>query len=217
MNTQQLDRQYVAHTYNRFPLEIAGGKGSTVLGADGREYIDLGSGIAVNIFGLCDEPWQQAVTQQLGKFQHTSNLYYSAPVAQLAQMLCQRTGMSKVFFSNSGLEANECAVKAARKWGCTRKGADYYNIITLKKSFHGRSIAMLAATGQEHYHEQFQPLPGGFLYAEVGDADGLERLIRENPCAAVSRTPSRLPVSVMPKTLPSGRRCSICFTASGRR
>ena len=185
MTTQQLDRQYVEHTYNRFPLEIVGGKGSTVCGADGREYIDLGSGIAVNIFGLCDEPWRQAVTQQLGKFQHTSNLYYSAPVAQLAQMLCQRTGMSKVFFSNSGVEANECAVKAARKWGCTRKGADYYNIITLKKSFHGRSIAMMAATGQEHYHEQFQPLPGGFLYADTGDAEGLERLISENPCAAI--------------------------------
>lgn len=185
MTTQQSDRQYVAHTYNRFPLEIVGGKGSTVYGADGREYIDLGSGIAVNIFGLCDEQWQQAVTQQLGKFQHTSNLYYSAPVAQLAQMLCERTGMSKVFFSNSGLEANECAVKAARKWGCTHKGSDYYNIITLKKSFHGRSIAMLAATGQEHYHEQFQPLPGGFLYADVGDAEGLERLMTENHCAAV--------------------------------
>lgn len=185
MTTQQSDRQYVAHTYNRFPLEIVGGKGSTVYGADGREYIDLGSGIAVNIFGLCDEPWQRAVTQQLGKFQHTSNLYYSAPVAQLAQMLCERTGMSKVFFSNSGLEANECAVKAARKWGCTHKGSDYYNIITLKKSFHGRSIAMLAATGQEHYHEQFQPLPEGFLYADVGDAEGLERLMTENHCAAV--------------------------------
>lgn len=185
MTTQQLDRQYVAHTYNRFPLEITGGKGSTVYGADGREYIDLGSGIAVNIFGLGDEQWQSAVTRQLSKVQHTSNLFYCAPVAQLAQMLCERTGMSKVFFSNSGAEANECAVKAARKWGCTHKGAEYDNIITLKQSFHGRTIAMLAATGQDHYHEQFQPLPGGFLYAEVGDADGLERLIRENPCAAV--------------------------------
>ena len=185
MTTQQLDRQYVAHTYNRFPLEITGGKGSTVYGADGREYIDLGSGIAVNIFGLGDEQWQSAVTRQLSKVQHTSNLFYCAPVAQLAQMLCERTGMSKVFFSNSGAEANECAVKAARKWGCTHKGAEHNNIITLKQSFHGRTIAMLAATGQDHYHEQFQPLPGGFLYAEVGDADGLERLIRENPCAAV--------------------------------
>ena len=180
MTTQQLDRQYVAHTYNRFPLEITGGKGSTVYGADGREYIDLGSGIAVNIFGLGDEQWQSAVTRQLSKVQHTSNLFYCAPVAQLAQMLCERTGMSMVFFSNSGAEANECAVKAARKWGCTHKGAEHNNIITLKQSFHGRTIAMLAATGQDHYHEQFQPLPGGFLYAEVGDADGLERLIREN-------------------------------------
>lgn len=185
MFTEQIDRQYIAHTYRRFPLEITGGKGSTVYGADGREYIDLGSGIAVNIFGLCDEPWQNAVTQQLARFQHTSNLYYSAPAAALAQMLCQRTGMSKVFFSNSGAEANECAVKAARKWGCTHKGSDYYNIITLKKSFHGRTIAMLAATGQESFHQDFQPLPGGFLYTELGDADGLERLIRENHCAAI--------------------------------
>ena len=185
MFTEQIDRQYIAHTYRRFPLEITGGKGSTVYGADGREYIDLGSGIAVNIFGLCDEAWQNAVTQQLAKFQHTSNLYYSAPAAALAQMLCQRTGMSKVFFSNSGAEANECAVKAARKWGCMHKGSDYYNIITLKKSFHGRTIAMLAATGQESFHQDFQPLPGGFLYTELGDADGLERLIRENHCAAI--------------------------------
>lgn len=185
MNTQQLDRQYVAHTYNRFPLEIAGGKGSTVYGADGREYIDLGSGIAVNVFGLGDEAWQNAVTQQLSRVQHTSNLFYSAPVAELAALLCQRTGMSKVFFSNSGAEANECAIKAARKWGCTHKGSDFFNIITLKKSFHGRTIATLAATGQDRFHKDFQPLPGGFLYAEVGDVDGLERLIRENHCAAV--------------------------------
>ena len=122
MFTEQIDRQYIAHTYRRFPLEITGGKGSTVYGADGREYIDLGSGIAVNIFGLCDEAWQNAVTQQLAKFQHTSNLYYSAPAAALAQMLCQRTGMSKVFFSKSGAEANECAIKTARKWGHDHHG-----------------------------------------------------------------------------------------------
>lgn len=185
MNTQQLDRQYVAHTYNRFPLEITGGKGSTVYGADGREYIDLGSGIAVNVFGLGDEAWQNAVTQQLSKVQHTSNLFYSAPVAELAALLCERTGMSKVFFSNSGAEANECAIKAARKWGCTHKGRDCFNIITLNKSFHGRTIATLAATGQERFHKDFQPLPGGFLYAEVGNAAGLERLMQENSCAAV--------------------------------
>lgn len=185
MNTQQLDRQYVAHTYNRFPLEISGGKGSTVYGADGREYIDLGSGIAVNVFGLGDEAWQDAVTQQLAKVQHTSNQFYSAPVAELAALLCERTGMSKVFFSNSGAEANECAIKAARKWGCTHKGSDCFNIITLNRSFHGRTIATLAATGQERFHKDFQPLPGGFLYAEVGDAAGLERLIQENHCAAV--------------------------------
>ena len=185
MNIPELDRRYVAHTYNRFPLEIAGGKGSTVYGSDGKKYIDLGSGIAVNIFGLNDESWKAAVTEQLGKFQHTSNLYASAPAALLAQALCERTGMEKVFFSNSGAEANECAIKVARKWAAKQKGVEYQNIITLKKSFHGRTLATLAATGQEVYHQDYHPLPGGFLYAEVGDRHGLEALAQNHPCAGI--------------------------------
>ncbi len=185
MNIQQLDQQYLAHTYRRFPLEVAGGKGSTVYGTDGREYIDLGSGIAVNIFGLGDVAWKEAVTAQLDKFQHCSNLYYAAPTVHLAQMLCECTGLSKVFFSNSGAEANECAIKVARKWAAATKGKEFYNIITLKKSFHGRTLATLAATGQDVFHQDYQPLPGGFLYAEVGDREGLESLIRDHPCAAL--------------------------------
>ncbi len=185
MNIQQLDAQYLAHTYNRFPLEISGGKGATVYGADGRQYIDLGSGIAVNIFGLADEEWTAAVTAQLGKFAHCSNLYCAEPVAKLAQLLCERTGMSRVFFSNSGAEANECAIKTARKWAAEKKGKEFYNIITLNHSFHGRTIATLAATGQDVFHRDFQPLPAGFLYADAGDREGLERLIRDNPCAAL--------------------------------
>lgn len=185
MNTSELDRRYLAHTYNRFPMELSEGSGSLVRDTDGKTYIDLGSGIAVNIFGLNDEQWKAAVTAQLGKFQHCSNLYYSAPTATLAQILCERTGMSRVFFSNSGAEANECAIKAARKWGAEQKGAEYYNIVTLKHSFHGRTLATLAATGQDVYHKDYQPLPEGFLYATAGDREELERLVKEHKCAAL--------------------------------
>lgn len=185
MNTPALDRRYLAHTYNRFPLELSEGSGSLVRDRDGKTYIDLGSGIAVNIFGLNDEQWKAAVTAQLGKFQHCSNLYYSAPTAELARLLCERTGMSRVFFSNSGAEANECAIKAARKWGAEHKGAEYYNIVTLKHSFHGRTLATLAATGQDVYHKDYQPLPGGFLYATAGDRAELEQLIKAHKCAAL--------------------------------
>ena len=185
MNTSELDRRYLVHTYNRFPMELSEGSGSLVRDTDGKTYIDLGSGIAVNIFGLNDAQWKAAVSAQLGKFQHCSNLYYSAPTATLAQMLCERTGMSRVFFSNSGAEANECAIKAARKWGAEQKGAEYYNIVTLKHSFHGRTLATLAATGQDVYHKDYQPLPEGFLYATAGDRAELERLVKEHKCAAL--------------------------------
>lgn len=185
MLTQTLDQQYLAHTYNRFPLEIVGGKGSLLRGADGREYIDLGSGIGVNIFGMDDDEWRNAVTAQLGRFQHVSNLYYSEPAAKLAQMLCERTGLKRVFFSNSGAESNECAIKAARKWAAGHKGSEYCNIITLRGSFHGRTLGTLAATGQDVFHRDYQPLPGGFLYAQPGECEALERLAAEHPCAAI--------------------------------
>lgn len=198
MNTSELDRRYLAHTYNRFPMEFSEGQGSLVRDINGKTYIDLGSGIAVNIFGLNDEGWKAAVTAQLGKFQHCSNLYYSAPVATLAQMLCERTGLSRVFFSNSGAEANECAIKAARKWAAEHKGADYCNIVTLKHSFHGRTLATLAATGQDVFHKYYQPLPAGFLYAEVGDREGLEKLVTEHKCAAVMFEAVQGEAGVMP-------------------
>ena len=185
MLTQTLDQQYLAHTYNRFPLEIVGGKGSLLRGADGRDYIDLGSGIGVNIFGMDDDEWRNAVTAQLGRFQHVSNLYYSEPAAKLAQMLCERTGLKRVFFSNSGAESNECAIKAARKWAAEHKGPEYCSIITLRGSFHGRTLGTLAATGQDVFHRDYQPLPGGFLYAQPGECEALERLAAEHPCAAI--------------------------------
>ncbi len=185
MTTKELDRQYIAPTYARFPIEIVSGKGSLMTDDAGKEYIDMGTGIAVNTFGLADEAWIAAVTEQLDQFQHTSNLYYTAPCAQLAQMLCERTGMKKVFFGNSGAEANECAIKAARKYAQDKKGAEYYNIITLKNSFHGRTITTLAATGQDVFHQKFTPLTPGFLYADPADPESLDKLVEENNVAAI--------------------------------
>ena len=151
----ETDKKYVAGTYARFPVEIVSGKGSVVKDSAGKEYIDLGSGIAVTSFGIADDEWIKAVSEQLTKLQHTSNLYYTEPCAILAKMLCERTGFKKVFFSNSGAEANECAIKAARKYAAEKKGSDYYTIITLENSFHGRTLTTLSATGQEHYHEHY--------------------------------------------------------------
>ena len=185
MNTQEKDKKFIAGTYNRFPVTIVSGKGSILTDENGKEYIDMGSGIAVNSFGAADEIWQNAVIEQIKKVQHTSNLYYSKPAAELAEMLCERTGMKKVFFSNSGAESNECAIKVARKYACDKKGAEYFNIITLKNSFHGRTLTCLAATGQDHYHELFQPLTPGFLHAEANNLEEMKSLIENNKIAAV--------------------------------
>jgi len=185
VNVFERDKEYIANTYNRFPVCITHGKGSLLYGDDGKEYIDLGAGIAVNTFGTADEEWLAAVTKQLGLFAHTSNLYYSEPCTLAAEMLCKRTGMKKVFFSNSGAEANECAIKAARRYAKKNKGAEYYNIITLEKSFHGRTLTTLAATGQEAFHKDFRPLTPGFVYTPANDAAALEKTAAENKCAAI--------------------------------
>jgi acetylornithine/N-succinyldiaminopimelate aminotransferase len=185
MSIKEMDAAYVANTYNRFPVEIVSGKGSLLYDETGKEYIDLGAGIAVNTFGAADEEWIAAVTGQLHKVSHTSNLFYSGPCAELAKMLCERTGMKKVFFSNSGAEANECAIKAARKYAAEKKGADCYTVITLKNSFHGRTITTLAATGQDSFHQEFLPLTEGFVYAESNDLGSVEKLIKENKIAAI--------------------------------
>lgn len=197
-NTKQTDQKYVANTYARFDLELVSGKGSLLYDSEGKEYIDLGTGIAVNIFGVCDKVWQDAVTEQMGKLQHTSNLYYSAPCAKLAELLCEKTGAKKVFFGNSGAEANECAIKVARKWAQDTKGAGDYNIITLKNSFHGRTITTLKATGQDVFHTDFGPFPDGFLYAEANNADSVEELLKNNPCCAVMMEPVQGEGGVLP-------------------
>ena len=185
MNTVERDNAYVAHTYKRFPVEIVSGKGSLVRDAAGKEYIDMGSGIAVTSFGVADEAWIGAVERQIRSVQHMSNLYYTAPCAELAEALCTRTGMSKVFFGNSGAEANECAVKAARKWAAEKKGPACSVIVTLENSFHGRTLTTLAATGQEHYHELFQPLTPGFAHVPAGNLDALKSLCAGGNVAAV--------------------------------
>ena len=184
MNVIELDKKYVVPTYSRFPVNIVSGKGSVVYDCDGKKYIDLGSGIAVNSFGVCDEQWIAAVTEQLHKFQHTSNLYYSEPCAKLAKMLCDRTGMCNVFFSNSGAEANECAIKAARKYGSDKKGSDCSTVVTLKNSFHGRTLTTLAATGQDAFHQYFQPLTPGFVHCDATPED-LKKAVSENNVAAI--------------------------------
>ncbi len=185
MNIKELDATYVANTYGRFPLNIVRGKGSLVWDETGREYIDMATGIAVNTFGIADDAWAAAVTAQLGTLQHMSNLYYTDPCARLAQMLCERTGMKKVFFGNSGAEANECAIKVARKYAADKKGKDYYTIITLENSFHGRTITTLAATGQEVFHTDFTPLTEGFVYAKANDFTAIKELVATHKCAAI--------------------------------
>jgi len=178
------DKKYIANTYARFDLNIVKGKGSLFYDEKMREYIDMGTGIAVNTFGFCDEEWKCAVEKQLGEFQHTSNLYYSAPCIDLAKMLCEKTGAKKVFFSNSGAEANECAIKVARKYA-ENKGIKDGVILTLKNSFHGRTLTTLAATGQDVFHNDFLPLTNGFVYANANDTVDLEQKVSENNVIAI--------------------------------
>lgn len=189
MNTFERDKSYVADTYARFPVEIVDGKGSIIHDRDGKEYIDMATGIAVNTFGMCDDEWINAVEKQLHTFQHTSNLYYSEPCAHLAELMCERTGMKKVFFSNSGAEANECAIKTARKYAADKYGEGRYKIITLTGSFHGRTVTTLAATGQDVFHTKFKPLTDGFIYCKTNDSDELLRLVEENDIAAIMFEP----------------------------
>ena len=185
MNIFEKDNSFVASTYARFPLNLVSGKGSIVYDDSGKGYIDMATGIAVNTFGVADDEWVKAVTNQLNTLQHASNLYYTKPCADLAEILCKRTGLKKVFFGNSGAEANECAIKAARKYAADKKGSDYYTIITLKNSFHGRTITTLAATGQDVFHNDFLPLTDGFVYAEANNIADLEAKVKENKVAAI--------------------------------
>ena len=176
-NIKELDKKYVANTYARFPVLLEHGSGSLVYDDAGKEYIDLGAGIAVTSFGIADSEWAAAVTEQLTKLQHCSNLYFTGPCALLAEKLCEATGMKKVFFGNSGAEANECAIKAARKYSFDKYGPDRYKIVTLVDSFHGRTIATLSATGQPDLQNGFQPMVPGFIYTPANDCEALKALV----------------------------------------
>lgn len=185
MGIKELDQTYIAGTYNRFPVEIVKGKGSLAYDENGKEYIDMGSGIGVTAFGIADDIWQKAVIDQIGKVQHMSNLYYTEPCVKLAQLLCRKSGMKKVFFNNSGAEANETAIKAARKYSAEKKGEDCFTIITLVNSFHGRTLTTLAATGQENFHKLFVPLTPGFVHVAAGDVDGLKETVAKEKIAGI--------------------------------
>lgn len=185
MDIKELDSKYIANTYGRFDLTFVSGSGSLLYDDKGRKYIDLGTGIAVNVFGVADPEWKKAVSEQLDVLPHTSNLFYTKPQAELAQLLCEKTGLSKVFFSNSGAEANECAIKTARKYSSDKYGDGRNVIITLKNSFHGRTLATLAATGQDSFHKDFGPFPEGFVYADANDFSSVQKLAGENNVCAV--------------------------------
>jgi len=186
MNTQQIAEQYIANTYARFPVTFTRGEGSLLWDETGKEYIDLGSGIAVNTLGLADAGWADAVSAQLHTLAHTSNLYYTQPQAALAEVLCRRASMHKVFLSNSGAEANECMIKTARKWSGERFGAGQRPVIvTLEGGFHGRTYATLAATGQTALHAGFDPMPGGFRYARPNDIEDMHLKLDDTCCAVL--------------------------------
>lgn len=185
MNSEKIfsdDKDYIAGTYARFNVAFKSGKGAKLYDFDGKEYVDCASGIGVNIFGINDEEWKKAVKAQIDEIQHVCNLYYSEPQAELARALCEKTGAKKVFFGNSGAEANECAIKVARKYGNTRYSRN--EIITLKNSFHGRTIATLSATGQDAFHKYFDPFLPNFRYADP-TMDGIYSCYTDKTCAVM--------------------------------
>lgn len=183
MDTKGLDSQYVAKAYNRFDVVLTHGKGATLYDENDKKYIDFGAGIGVNAFGCADEKWIKAVEEQLGKVQHTSNLYFTEPCARLAKLLCEKSGMKKVFFGNSGAEANEGAIKFARKYSFDKYGEGRSTIITLQNSFHGRTITTLAATGQDSFHTVFGPFTQGFKYCPANDVEALRNMATDDVCA----------------------------------
>jgi acetylornithine/N-succinyldiaminopimelate aminotransferase len=185
MDFKAMDKEYIVNVYNRFDAVLDHGKGSLLYDVNGKEYIDLCAGIAVNIFGVCDDVWKDAVIAQMNKLSHISNVFYTEPQIMLAKKLCERTGMKKVFFCNSGAESNECAIKGARKYSHDKYGDGRYTIIALKNSFHGRSMATLSATGQDSLHEDFMPFLDGFVFAEPNDFASVKKLAEENSCCAI--------------------------------
>lgn len=185
---KQYDDEYIIHSYGRFPVLLTKGKGATVQDDTGKTYIDFTSGIGVNALGFCDDNWVQAVSAQLHSLQHTSNLYYTEPCIQAAKLLCEKSGMKKVFFGNSGAEANEGVIKAARKYSFLKYGASRNKIIALQNSFHGRTMAALSATGQDAYHNFFFPFVDGFVFAKANDFADILSKMTDDVCAVMLET-----------------------------
>lgn len=185
MNTKEKDLKYIMHTYGRYDVALAKGKGAVAYDEDGKRYIDVASGIGVNSLGFCDDGWVKAVTEQASTIQHMSNYFYCEQASNLAERLCTLTGLSKVCFGNSGAEANECAIKIARKYSFDKYGEGRNEIITLKNSFHGRTVTTLAATGQDVFHNYFFPFTEGFKYVEAGDMDALKNAVSDKTCAVM--------------------------------
>mgnify|MGYP000051421574 FL=1 len=185
MDTIEQFNSHVMQTYDRLPLVMESGSGRTCTDEDGKRYLDFGSGIGTNSLGYCDPAWADAVCAQVRRMQHTSNYYYTKVQADFAERLCQITGYKRVFFGNSGAEANECAIKLARKYSFDKYGAGRNVIITLRNSFHGRTMATLSATGQDCFHNYFFPFPEGFVYAEANDIDDLLKKMHNNVCAVM--------------------------------
>lgn len=182
VDIQKKDQQYIANTYKRFPVSLVEGKGAIAKDPEGREYIDFTSGIGVNCLGYADEGWAAAVSAQAHKLQHTSNLYSTQPDVEVAEKLCRYTGFSRVFFGNSGAEANEGALKVARKYGMEKHGEKCNTVISLNNSFHGRTITTLSATGQDSFHQFFFPFTEGFRFVDAGDIEGLRAAVDETVC-----------------------------------
>lgn len=185
MNTKEKDLKYIMHTYGRYDVALKSGKGVYAYDENGKKYLDVSSGIGVNSLGYCDDGWVEAVSKQAGTIQHMSNYFYSEQPSTLAERLCKLTGLSKVCFGNSGAEANECAIKIARKYSFDKYGDGRNEIITLKNSFHGRTVTTLSATGQDVFHNFFFPFTHGFTYVEAGNMDKLKSAVSEKTCAVM--------------------------------
>ena len=185
LNTKEKDLKYIMHTYGRYDVALKSGKGAVAYDENGKKYIDVSSGIGVNSLGYCNDGWVEAVTKQAGTIQHMSNYFYSEQSSNLAEKLCNLTGLSKVCFGNSGAEANECAIKIARKYSFDKYGEGRNEIITLKNSFHGRTVTTLSATGQDVFHNYFFPFTEGFSYVEADDMNALKNAVNKNTCAVM--------------------------------
>ena len=182
---KELDQAYTMQTYGRFDVDIDHGKGAALYDLSGKEYIDFTSGIGVCSIGYADPRWVEAISAQAARLAHVSNLFYTQPYAQLSKTLCTRSGMAAAFFANSGAESNEGLIKLARKYSFDRYGKGRGTILTLKNSFHGRTISTLTATGQDVFHNYFFPFDEGFRYAQAGDMDSLQSAAGHDVCAVL--------------------------------